>query len=103
MISFFMELEFPPFSTRESCFTSLMALLSRACPLYNHTHVITFFIKKHQKVEKMIQREIELEFAQLRQMLPNLPKKVDSIDEYELLLGAIEYIRNLNDLLKTQQ
>ena len=51
----------------------------------------------------MIQREIELEFAQLRQMLPNLPKKVDSIDEYELLLGAIEYIRNLNDLLKTQQ
>ena len=51
----------------------------------------------------MIQREIELEFAQLRQMLPNLPKKVDSIDEYELLLGAIEYIRNLNDLLKAQQ
>ena len=51
---------------------------------------------------KMMQREIDVEFAQLRQILPNLPKQ-HSVDEYELLLGAIEYIRNLNELLKSQK
>ena len=48
----------------------------------------------------MIYREMESEFTTLKNILPNLPKK--QVDEYELLMGAIEYIRNLNEILKAK-